>query len=295
MSTSLSPRPSGTPANPMRQQLDELEALLQRMLAVPVDKLESQNPDTAEQPVLKDSHVSYTAPEEPETQPAPKIDFQALKQQLAAQTQSAQQESIAARPPFGGEASAVRGPNLSDEPSPVAQPVDDLKGVSVTAESPGHEELPADRNEESWVPLSSTWQPSSLTWKPLAQSWLQSPTAAAPIEGSRPAVAEEEIPAWRNIPAVSPEPINPPPSSSQVVVEKMLPQAQNLSLNVPIERRANLLVWFNHCFDYCLWPFGPAGAVLRTPTGRLGLAILGAACLVAAAVVVLIDWIGWTS
>jgi hypothetical protein len=262
---------------------------------VPVDKLESQKPDPAEQAVLNDSQVSYTAPEEPENQPAPKIDFQALKQQLAAQTQSAQQASNSARPPFGGEVPAVSGPNLSDLPSPIAQPLDDLKGMSVTAESPGREEQPADRNEESWVPLSSTWQPSSLTWKPLAQSWQQSPAAAAQVEGSRPDLTEEVLPAWRHIPAASPEPINPPPLSSQVVVEKMLPQAQNASLKVPIERWTNLLVWFNRCFDYCLWPLGHAGAVLRTPTGRLGLAILGVGCLVAAAVVVFIDWIGWTS
>jgi hypothetical protein len=268
----------------MRQQLDELEALLQRMLAVPVDRLESQKTDSAVQPGLTDSAVSYTAPKEPENQLAPKIDFQALKKQLAAQTQNAQRESTPAPPSFGVEAAEGRAPSHPDEPSPIAQLVDDPRGVSVTPQSSDHEEPLTNRNDDSWVPLSSTWQPSSLTWKPLAQSWQQSPTAAPPV-GEPGAVRAEE--------AVAPEPINPPAINSQVAAETMLPQ--NLTLEEPIDRWANLLVWFNRGFDYCLWPLGPAGAVLRTPTGRLGLAILGASCLVAAAVVVFMDWIGWTS
>jgi hypothetical protein len=38
MSTSLSPRSSGSSSHPTRQQLDELDALLQRMLALPVNQ-----------------------------------------------------------------------------------------------------------------------------------------------------------------------------------------------------------------------------------------------------------------
>ncbi len=275
----------------MRQQLDELEALLQRMLAVPVDKLDSQKPDTAQHAGQEDSPVSYTAPEEPETQPATKIDFQALKQQLAAETQSASQELASASPPLQSESPEMRGPN--DESSLIARQVDDGKGQSVAR---AHEERIADRNEESWVPLSSTWQPSSLTWKPLAQSWQQSSAAAAPVEASSPPVpTREAIPAWRHIPAVPSEPSDPPAMTSQVVAETMPAPAPNLFPDEPRDVWDKLLHRFNQGFDYCLRPLGPAGVALRTPTGRLVLAILGVGCLVAAAVVVFVDWIGWTS
>ena len=55
------------------------------------------------------------------------------------------------------------------------------------------------------------------------------------------------------------------------------------------------LVWFNAAFDLCLKPLGPVGEALRSPVGRFTLAVLGMGCLVAAAVVLFIDWFGWPS
>jgi hypothetical protein len=55
------------------------------------------------------------------------------------------------------------------------------------------------------------------------------------------------------------------------------------------------VVWFNGVFDRCLMSLGPVGRFLRSRTGRFALAVIGLGCLVAAAVVLFIDWIGWTS
>jgi hypothetical protein len=72
MSTSLSPRSSG---HPTRQQLDELDALLQRMLALPVNQ--AGDDVTAEisaaprpAPTPRREPVSYRTPEYPDDEPA---------------------------------------------------------------------------------------------------------------------------------------------------------------------------------------------------------------------------------
>ena len=47
-------------------------------------------------------------------------------------------------------------------------------------------------------------------------------------------------------------------------------------------------------FDTCLAALGPLGRPLRAPAGKTTLGVVGALCLVAAAVVSVIDWFGWT-
>ena len=219
MSISLSPRSSGPAASATRQQLDELDALLQRMLDLPVNKLDA---GAAEPPA-----VAY------------------------ATTEIAAAPVVAAPPPAAPE-----------------------------------RETPA-KAEESWVPLSSTWQPSELTWKPLAHSWNQS--AASPAPEQRETLPAEAGPA--------PEPATPlaapePPGDLQ---PDALPDLLEALADRPVARWAMLLVAFNRIFDLCLAPLGPTGQLFRGRPGRIGLAILGLGCLVAAAVVLIIDWAGWTS
>jgi hypothetical protein len=219
MSISLSPRSSGTAANATRQQLDELDALLQRMLDLPVNKLDA---NSAEPPA-----VAYAATE------------------------------IAAAP--------VVAPPPATAPS----------------------ETPAKAEAESWVPLSSTWQPSALTWKPLAQSWNQPPADVAP-EQMETVLAEAE-------PAPEPAALIAAPEPRGDQRPDALPDPLEAPADQPAARWARLLVGFNTAFDLCLAPLGPTGRFFRGRPGRLGLAILGLGCLVAAAVVLLIDWAGWTS
>ena len=253
MSMSLSQPSSGTATNAARQQLDELDALLQRMLELPVNRLENLGGDQAEQP----SPLSYTADEGGSSAsvevPAAKIDFQALKQQLAAE---------------GDPASAV------------------------PAASGGAEK------DDNWVPLSSTWQPSALTWKPLAESW-KAPEATAVSD----AAATDSEPVGKVMPAW--EPVSdlpgthfPTPAEAPVGAGKERTARIGLAAS-PADRPLPFwvwpLVWFNDAFDGSLTGLGPVGRFLRSRSGRLSLGFIGLGCLVVAAVVLLIDWIGWTS
>jgi hypothetical protein len=247
MSISLSQPSSETPANPTRQQLDELDALLKRMLDLPVNKLDDADAGRAAPP----PPVSYTAADEAEPPsadepPAPKIDFQALKERLAAEQE------------------------LANAP-----------------------EADADGGNDNWVPLSSTWQPSALTWKPLARSWQQS-EGAAPAEIAEPPA--KELPVWEPVAPAATEAAAVPTDAFQVLKEPRRPHPDTIDLaDEQGGRWAKPLVWFNSAFDLCLTPLGPVGDFLRSRTGRLSLAVLGLGCLVAAAVVLVIDWIGWPS
>jgi hypothetical protein len=214
------PRSAPPASNSTRQQLDELDALLQRMLDLPVNKLDA---GAAEPPA-----VAY------------------------ATTEIAAAPVVAAPPPAAPES-----------------------------------EKPTKAEEESWVPLSSTWQPSELTWKPLAHSWNQS--AASPVPEQM-----ETLPAEADL---MPEPAAPltAPELPGDLQPDALPDLLEAPADRPVARWAMLLVAFNRIFDLCLAPLGPTGQLFRGRPGRIGLAILGLGCLVAAAVVLLIDWAGWTS
>jgi hypothetical protein len=227
MSISVSPRSSGTAANATRQQLDELDALLQRMLDLPVNKLDA--PEA--------SPVAYAVTE------------------------------------------AVAAPDVA-VPPPIA-PASDAQ---------------AKASDESWVPLSSTWQPSAMTWKPLARSWSQAATDPAPEQKDTvPAETPTAPQPATSAPVAASVPIPTAPELSAGRPEQAWPDLLDVPADRPAARWALLLVAFNRVFDLCLAPLGPAGRFFRGRPGRLGLAILGLGCLVAAAVVLLIDWAGWTS
>jgi hypothetical protein len=155
--------------------------------------------------------------------------------------------------------------------------------------------------DEDWVPLSSTWQPSSVTWKPLARSWQQLPADnPATDDGTAPASADagthaNELPASVPTPASEPVPAITDAYKTRTEARKPLPALAEPADGEPIAWWTAPLVWVNECFDRGLTPLGPLGRVLRSPTVRLALGVLGLACLVSAAVVLVIDWFGWTS
>jgi hypothetical protein len=259
MSISVSPRSSGGPANPTRQQLDELDALLQRMLNLPVNKMDNLEANRAEPPPL-----SYAATD---AEGAPAEGQAAVVDDQIEQSQSERQAS-------GSDESAT-----------------------TEAPSPGPASLENKAEGEAWVPLSSTWQPSALTWKPLARSWKRPNAGKVSTEqeaANSPAAASS--PNEQQAPPV-PADIVPPiqasnPGGGQKRDSSL--SANQAAVEEPIARWATLLVWCNNGFDLCLTPLGALGRFCQTRPGRLGLAILGLGCIVAAAVVSLIDWIGWT-
>ncbi len=182
MFTSTSGRSSSAATNATRQQLDELDALLQQMLELPV------SPDTAHTPgeptdggptltPAENSSATVTAapivhgPEAAAGQGPISLFPYTVTEVVSA--------PLSMRP---SASSPLEAPNLPTRPTEEdaqrneaqrkldaafaaaaapATPTDPLKAAEVGAE------------EEEWVPFRSSWQPSPQTWQPLVESWQQ--------------------------------------------------------------------------------------------------------------------------
>src|SRR5579871_5284982 len=197
MPTTVSSRSPGT-MNPTRQQLDELDALLQRMLELPVAKVESpESADTEETPPVAEpvrsrpSPVSYMVIETASPRPLP------LASGFTPQPSPLTPRLVPVKPMPEPE------PQVP-EPEAVA-PVGEPEEVPPTPTLPhkggggNHSTVPTNGEagllspsplvgeggggggeDEAWVPLRSTWQPSAQTWPPLADSWQQAQSVPQP-------------------------------------------------------------------------------------------------------------------
>ena len=262
--TGRTPRNSGVPT---RQQLDELDALLKKMLELPVQAVEEA-----------------TVPPPP---------------------------AIPTRP--------------SLRPVPATEPIRTLPSAytvveTASAESPGTP-LPADpvqeqaaarlREEAEWQQYQSAWQPSAQTWGPLAETWRQTqplPVPAVPEGASRPV---PEVPSFptESYPSVRTQTVEitePAPQEGQALPpgpEQARPTASRPEMPVPPtpeptnQRRMSVLLWplliLNGCFDLPTYLMGPVGRWLRSPDGGGWLLFLGLLGFVGAALVVVLDGIGW--
>ncbi len=200
MMTSVSPH-APVRLNPTRQQLDELDSLLQRMLELPVNTLDEEEEMEAEAarmepplppmpppaspppPVLpvreprSAPHVSYTVVETASPRPIPAASgFEPRPSMLSPRLVPVTTPSEAVEDdaePFA----PPTPPPLAESPLPTPMIAPQMPFDS---ESPEHE-------AELWVPLRSTWQPSAHTWQPLAESWLQANEGdVSPIHGTHP-------------------------------------------------------------------------------------------------------------
>jgi hypothetical protein len=231
MSTPLarSPRPSSSRAEtapaPTRQQLDELDALLQRMLELPV-----KDADEPEEPAVP----NYVDPPRRTVEPpAPRKEVRAAeanpsRKQPVPPSRTPTEPHLRAYPAsyMVVETSAPYFMPSHQAPAP---PTDDAGlGPRLMAEEPEEREqlfeepVPGGRHDlvadepppdpaeelarlkadlgappEEWVPFQSSWQPSEQTWKPLAETWQQARTPAEPVGGqrSRPTPTPREAPA----------------------------------------------------------------------------------------------------
>jgi hypothetical protein len=276
MATSLSPR--SAPVHPTRQQLDELDALLQRMLDLPVNQVDEEDePD--EVVAVAEPPVSYRVPI---AEPAPG---------LAPRVVPAE-ESVLPPP----------RPVVPPTAVPVEMPPPAPPAPAPILREPG---------PDDWVRLASTWQPSAQTWQPLAQSWQQ---AARPAERPVPTsplpapVAPASISPLPEIPERAPvfqapevvAPSSPPEMdlADLVVPPTPAPQVQVPATHEPA--RALGYAWWqwpfvpaNAAFDLVTLALGPLGAGMRSRAGRNLLAAIGVGCVAAAAVLILADEFGW--
>ncbi len=260
MSTSLSPRSSGSlggSGHPTRQQLDELDALLQRMLALPVNQADDDV--TAEINAL------------PRTAPAARKEPGSYHTVEANSSSSEQAEPKASTRKHDAHVSAA------DETTGDA---DNWVPLSSTWKPSPH----------TWKPLAQSWQqprvkPSAQEPPPAREEQVEVPAARPTMPPPKPA-AIETPPGPVVVAKSEPKPIlavTPPPVPAQVAEDPPLPGW--------IEP----LVWFNIAFDYLLLPWGLPGRWLRRDGGgRSVLGAVGVLLLTATIVLGILEWFGWT-
>lgn len=327
MTTSVSTRSPGT-LNPTRQQLDELDALLQRMLELPVDKLEEPEPEAVEEPADEPplpaanydeppADADWIGPDQPVDADLPSLQMGPRPDTPPVSYMVIETASPRPLPPASGF--EPRPSSLTPRLVPVMRnenrtsetPVPPQDRTSETPVPPREmtDEVPVPtREEEMWVPLRSTWQPSPQTWQPLAESWHQANSGlpmpeAAPTPISSP---HFEVPSLgdasqaaleirlNNAPELPALPTEAAPAAPAATVP-----ASQLRLS-PEDAPASMpsallpLLWFNQGFDACLAPLGAPGRWLCGPSGRQTLGFLGLTCLAAAAAIAITAGMGWT-
>lgn len=327
MSNSLAgnPRPGG---GPTRQQLDELDALLQRMLDLPVRQ--GDEADEPAEPVAPPR--ASAAPRTARPIPAPEPDLPPVRYYEPEYHED--EEDVPPPPPAPSpprvaylEPPVPGGRHDLEEDAPV-DPTEELARIRAAmqqkadrqAEQAGQSALPPTANipnapdvgQGEWVPLRSSWQPSAQTWKPLADRWEQSSRPADPAPApsvviaapqrpqapvfpprhtpSGPVILTQTAPESQPIVPPPPRPAQPQPAAAQP--PKPAPAAQEPQApSIPWPLLP--LVWFNAVFDVLLLPWCPKGKLLRGPTGRRLLGVLGVLCLLAAAALAFADGFGW--
>jgi hypothetical protein len=294
MSTSVS-SPSSS-FQPSRQQLDELDALLQRMLELPVNQLE----ETA----LEKAAEAARAGPEPEAADTPAPEPDALAQ---ADTESQPEAGIL--PQESEPAQAADSPPAHAESTPSGE--EDVSAAEVRSEqAAGIDPMqvdPAEGQAEEWVPLRSSWKPSEQTWPPLVEHWQQT-RAAAPEPPSLELPLTPPLQSVLAGPLPPTMPTTPAPVPAAQAPEAAAPEAASwlkeplpppetdpLAEHPPEPPRILLpLVWFNQGFDSCLQPLGPLGRWLAGGAGKTLLGLIGLGSLAAAVVLAVGDRIGWT-
>jgi hypothetical protein len=294
MTTTVTTRAAGK-LNPTRQQLDELDALLQRMLDLPVqpaDKPEqAKSEEPAEEPPPPPRKVEEEKKKEEKEAPVPSYSTFRLPPDAVPSVSYMFVETASPRPLPPASGFEPRPPMLTPRLVPVTPPPE------TPASPPPVQE--ADEGEQ-WVPLRSTWQPSAQTWPPLAESWHQANNGAPPVVAPGPIADSRPTP----MPPVSREPeISVEPPANEMVLgtpepELETPDEPQLSLSVEDASSAVAwplvpLVWFNQGFDTCLAPFGAPGRWL-CERGRIVFGFLGLACLAAAAAIAVGAGMGWS-
>jgi hypothetical protein len=305
---------------PTRQQLEELDALLQRMLDLPVNQ--GEEPEAPEQqppapPARERPMIAPPASRRAEAPPlaegggrrvrldpaaAPSAPLVFPPVYTTADSAGPSYRAPVEEPPPGLGPRLVQeqhraedmafeepvpgGRHDLEEDTPV-DPTEDLARLRARLEAAASASASQPEQEE-WVPLRSSWQPSAQTWKPLAERWGQAQPEHTPppeppiVMPPRPAPAGPVV-MTQTAPEPAPAPAPAPAPPPRPIAESKPPRPWPL---LP-------LVWFNAAFDVTLLPWGPLGRWLRGPSGRALLGTVGILCLLAAAALVVADRAGW--
>lgn len=265
MATAVTTRSPGS-LNPTRQQLDELDALLQRMLDLPVNSYQDdsqveEEPEGADEAVEEET-PPVRAPIAPAPMPALPISYVVV-------------ETASPRPLPAASGFEMRSAERPQPPPTPAPTID-----------------PPSAEGEMWVPLRATWQPSPQTWPPLAESWNQAGGVGQALQPDSPK-SQAGKPDLREIEIEVPAELMPPPPEPPAIAEEP-------RMSLPAEDAAPPpswllpLVWFNQGFDACLTPLGAPGRWLCSPRGRQLLGAAGLLGLAAAAALAVSAGMGWS-
>lgn len=295
MSTSLSGRSSVATTNPSRQQLDELDALLQRMLDLPVQQ--TGDGPAAEPPPDAGTRSADRAPDgDQPTFPAHgaesfPVSFYTVTEVVSAPLSvtafPARAEAGGAKPAAPSDKDVVAGGEEHRELDVAFASGSPLVPTEVRREGAGE--------EESWVPFRSSWQPSPQTWQPLAESWQQGRVARATREAAEPKAGADSEPA-KAVELASPSSTSQPPAVPAAKSNDVPPRvAPPPSVDDEPERlgwKYWPLILLNGLFDLLTLPLGPLGGALRSRWGKAFLGAVGVLCLAAAGAWVILDYLG---
>lgn len=187
MANPRSSRSGASSAHPTRQQLDELEALLQRMLQLPVSPAgDEPAAPPAPDPVVARSPDRATAASTGIPEASGDLRSGPVGRSGDRPTTRSEDRPTARsedRPTTKGAAPREDRPTKADHADSAAN-ADEAQSAGLPVQPPHRfrdrpqspqEEVHAGETEgeEDWVPLRSSWKPSAHTWGPLAESWEQ--------------------------------------------------------------------------------------------------------------------------
>jgi hypothetical protein len=317
------PRRPPEGAHPTRQQLDELDTLIQHMLALPVSPGEADHPPSElsqNQPAgergVSTPWTSSHSPPLPAPSPAPGFSGPGTSSMLG--------NGKGSESPPAGPAKPLTG-HLTFLTTPLETPALSTSPPRVLAPKPSEEELKSSLSLKARieklalvVPELSPPPPGPVDRQGPAD---QSATALAPTpRAPAPEPGPERPPPSRiNLEELAarvagsspppppgkerPSPESPPPSSpTQLVTRAGVPLLPALEYGgmpplpkgpQPLPLVLKPLLWINQLFDVGTWLLGPPGRWLRGPRGRLFLGWTGLGLLAAAAAWAVLGWIGW--
>jgi hypothetical protein len=255
--------------HPTRQQLDELDALLQRMLALPVSSVEEEV--STETTVRKPDR----APTETPRPPQEGIDrFES-------------HEAAPSPPPDAAEDDEAWVP-LRSSWQPSAQTWGPLAKQWQEARHAAQSQPTVRRPEPEPEPAGAGRYTSART----------EPVPGEPVARKEPA-GPPELPTSWHVDARANEPLEPLPSLKALLPPLPAPPAPKpVEPTRSAEPPLSPLWWpcaaITAIVDFCLSLMGPFGLLLRGPAGKSLLGVVGLLCLAGAVVLSAIDWFGWT-
>ena len=293
MTTSLSPRSPVAPVHPTRQHLDELDALLQRMLELPVKTSEEAptdagasaprpqqsetnrlEPRVLPMPVRHDAHPPLgSTDEEGEAWVPLRSSWQPSAQTwgpLAKQWQEAQQ---------AGQSAPQEHSENSVPPAHEERPVEEASPAADPTAAAQILALPIGRGSEA--------RDRGKSQQDTAESVERPARHALPTSWQVDAHANEQLEPLPSLKALLP-PLFSAPSAPRPVESS--PPADE----PPLSPLLWPLVAINATFDCCLLLLGPFGNPLRSRGGKSFLGVVGILCLLGTAALAAIDWFGWT-